>query len=125
MYMSRQQRSLLAQLRCGILPLHIESGRFQNKKDAISGQHRKLKINERTCKICKYDYIEDELHFVCICEAYSVYRKKMYDKIICKFKDFLALSDNEKFISIMKNEIKLLSMYIVESWNERNNILYA
>ena len=29
MYMNRQQRSLLAQLRCGILPLHIETGRFK------------------------------------------------------------------------------------------------
>ena len=33
MYMSRQQKLLLAQLRCGILPLHIETGRFKTVQD--------------------------------------------------------------------------------------------
>ena len=32
-FMSRRRRSLLAQLRLGVLPLHIETGRFKNVKD--------------------------------------------------------------------------------------------
>ncbi len=45
----RKQRSLLAQIRFGILPLHIEMGRF-----------RSLNLKERTCKICNSQEIEDE-----------------------------------------------------------------
>ncbi len=37
--MSRQQRSYLAQLRCGILPLHIEMGRWYG-----------VKAGDRICK---------------------------------------------------------------------------
>ena len=47
MYMSRLQMSLMAQLRCGILPLKTETGRFQNVKDTNTGQYRKLKVLER------------------------------------------------------------------------------
>ena len=33
----------MAQLRCRILPLKIETGGFQNVKDTNTGQYRKLK----------------------------------------------------------------------------------
>ena len=39
--MSRQERSILAQLRCGVLPLHIEIGRFRN-----------IPREKRTCSMC-------------------------------------------------------------------------
>ena len=35
LYLSRSHRSLLAQLRTGILPLRIETGRYQNILDKI------------------------------------------------------------------------------------------
>ena len=42
-YISKGKRSLYSQLRCGIFPLAIETGRFSIKKDTLSGQIRKLK----------------------------------------------------------------------------------
>ena len=42
MYMNRQQRSLLAQLRCGILPLHIETGRFKTVRDENHNCFRRM-----------------------------------------------------------------------------------
>ena len=53
-YLPRQQRSLLAQIRLGILPLSIETGRFQNKK-----------VEQRLCPLCS-KCVETELHFICI-----------------------------------------------------------
>ena len=41
--MSRYQRSLLAQLRLGILPLQTVTGRFRNRKNEITGKFQKLK----------------------------------------------------------------------------------
>ena len=44
---SRRRRSLLAQLRFCVLPLHIETGRFQNVKDNVTGKYRKVSVEER------------------------------------------------------------------------------
>ena len=43
-HMSRLQRSLMAQLRCGILPLKIETGRFQNVKDILPQNKNFFKV---------------------------------------------------------------------------------
>ncbi len=51
----RKRRSLLTQFRLGILPLHIETGRFRN-----------MKPEERLCFICNTNVIEDEQHFACV-----------------------------------------------------------
>ncbi len=53
----RQDRSLLAQIRPGTLPLHVETGRF-----------RDTKVENRTCMICNSKEIEDDYHFVSICK---------------------------------------------------------
>ena len=57
--LSRFDRSLMSKFRCGILQLHIETGRFNQTK-----------VEDRFCNICKEGFIEDELHFLCICSEY-------------------------------------------------------
>ncbi len=42
-------------LEFGILPLHIETGRFRDKK-----------INERECLLCNSGEAENEQHFRCL-----------------------------------------------------------
>ncbi len=51
--MSRAQRSYLAQLRCGILSLHIETGRRQGTQ-----------LDRRICKVCNSNLVENEEHFI-------------------------------------------------------------
>ncbi len=46
-YLSKGSRSLIAQTRIGILPLHIKTGRFRN-----------VKLENRTCQGCKNNYTE-------------------------------------------------------------------
>jgi hypothetical protein len=55
---SRSERSFLAQLRFGILPIHLETGRFNRKP-----------LEERLCYICNNNEIEDEEHFLLKCET--------------------------------------------------------
>ena len=50
-HLKRQDRSLLAQFRTGVLPLRIETGRYQLKKDPNTESFRKLNVEERTCLI--------------------------------------------------------------------------
>ena len=50
----------MAKLRCGVLPIKIETGRFVN-----------LALEDRICEVCNLNEKEDELHFICKCELYN------------------------------------------------------
>ena len=50
----------MAQLRCGILPLRIETGRFVGESP-----------DERLCKLCNGPAIEDEKHFLLNCSFFN------------------------------------------------------
>ena len=79
--MSRFDRSLLAKFRCGILQLHIETGRFSNTK-----------LEERLCCICNNNEIEDEIHFLCICSFYSNDRHTLYTPVTHIGEDMVAFN---------------------------------
>ena len=55
---NRKERSFMAQLRLGILPLAIETGRYRN-----------VPLEERLCESCRI--IEDEKHFLLHCPLYN------------------------------------------------------
>ena len=61
--MSCFQPSTFAKLRCGILPIQIEIGRFR-------GQN----VKDRFCPVCRKD-VESELHFMFEYQAYENSRK--------------------------------------------------
>ena len=58
--LSRFQRSLMAQLRLGILPLALETGRYY-----------RIPIENRFCKLCQNENIEDEIQFLCCCKYFD------------------------------------------------------
>ena len=110
----RQKRSYVAQLRCGILPLKIETGRF-----------KRLPIEQRICDMCNLNEIEDEKHFICICPSYEIYRIQMYNNIQANCTTFSELTTDEKFVYILKNKWRELSLYIINAWNIRKSHLYS
>ncbi len=81
----RQDRSLLAQIRTGTLPLHVETGRF-----------RDIKVENRTFMICNSKEIEDEYHFVSICKEFDIFRQSLCNKINEKSDIFRNLDNKEK-----------------------------
>ena len=122
--MPRRNRSLLAQLRFGILPLRIETGRFKNIKDSQTGQFRKLRPEERVCEICKLNVVEDEIHFICQCNYYSKERDELYDSIVKNYPEFVLLNDQEKFKYLLLNECKLISEFLAEIWTMRSQVMF-
>ena len=124
-FMSRKQRTLLAQLRLGILPLEIETGRFRNVKDAVTGNFRKLREDERICKICEMNQVENEFHFICVCPKYDVQRTEFYQKVGEKTPQFISMNSNEKIVYLLKIEPHLLARFIESIWNIRQNLLYV
>ncbi len=81
----RKERSILAQIRFGILPLHIETMRF-----------RGTALDERTCQICNSKSIEDECHFILICNEYNELRINLYNSIKYKVETFEYLDNRKK-----------------------------
>jgi hypothetical protein len=110
---NRLNRSLIAQLRSGTLPLNIEIGRF-----------RHIELENRTCTLCDLNVIENEFHFVCQCPVYSDCRSIMYNSITTKHSEFNNLQVQEKFLFIMKNEWQNLSVYLKSAWEIRNSNLF-
>ena len=97
---SKISRSIFAQLRLGILPLEIETGRFRN-----------IPSESRMCHFCKNE-IGDELHFVCVCPVYSNHRKALFNEIILPYNIFSNLDIIEKFCFNMATGTKCVLNYV-------------
>ena len=62
-------RSAFAKFRCGVAPLRIETGRYENKN-----------VNERVCFIC-HEQIEDEKHVLLNCPLYANLRERLFNEV--------------------------------------------
>ena len=69
----------------------------------MTGRHRKIKLENRTCSQCNNteNLVEDEFHFIVKCDKYSNKRKLLYQSITKNHDDFKNLSNEQKFIYIM------------------------
>ena len=65
-----------------------------------------MKSNERLCILCKENYVEDEIHFVCVCKIYDFYRKKHFDYDKEKHEMFEHLSNENKFIILLNMNLR-------------------
>ena len=103
--LERNECSLLAQFRFGILPLRIETGRYVGEKP-----------NERLCKICDSQQIEDETHFLLHCPFYSVLRNTLFSSV--EHADLDQLSDTDKTIVLMINSPRQTANYLVGAYEK-------
>ena len=110
MNLTRPQRSILAQLRCGILPLYIETGRYTN-----------IKLENRICIFCDDNKIENELHFTMNCSLYKDLRSTFFNNINMDFT--YSLADNFKTLCI--EHPRKLSKFVLSIWQARKDKLYT
>jgi hypothetical protein len=110
---NRQHRSILAQFRCGILPLRIETGRFQNISPEL-----------RLCVFCNDNVIEDENHFLLHCCKYNEARSAFYEKLHI-VNNTERLSDAEKLNLLMSEQyIKQTAEFIWRCFDMRQKTIY-
>ena len=69
-----------------------------------TGRHLKLEVPQRCCPFC-LNAIETEQHFILECKIYSNIREELFQEILPAFPTFNLLSDREKFITLMSNEM--------------------
>lgn len=116
MNMSRSLRSFIAQIRCGILPLHIETGRFRN-----------LKPEERLCPVCDGpNNVETEFHFLFDCVAYMNHRLTFYNWIIKTHPNFISFNHAAKLKIMLsdKRVIQKSALFIQNCYLLRTNKLF-
>ena len=96
--LTRQERSALAKLYCGNLPLKVETGRYRN-----------IPREQRLCTSC--NVLEDEVHFLVECERYTESRTNLLNNINI---NGLSIDDNFK---LMCTNIapKLLATFIINA----------
>ena len=97
---TKYQRSLFSQFRCGILPLEIEVGRY-----------RDVPLENRLCQVCRTEVIEDEIHFLCQCNKYNNIRRNLYQQNADPY--FHDKGDLEKFVLLMSNLQKSVIRFIM------------
>ena len=85
-------RSAFAKFRCGVAPLKIETGRYQN-----------LPINERICFSCN-DTIEDEKHVILKCPLYADFRAVLFSHADSFCHNFNSMSDDDEFVFLFSDE---------------------
>lgn len=109
-YIPKRNRIALTRLRLSAHALYIETGRYRN-----------IVRNERICRICNSEDIEDEYHFLFICPFYQVLREKRiklyYWKKPSVFKLIQLLSTTNV------KELTMLSKYIYDATQLRNSMI--
>jgi hypothetical protein len=122
-FMTKRRRSLLAKIRVGILPIEIEVGRYKKKLNTDNNKYESIKENERLCRLCDTDEVENETHFVCICPKYDVLRQQLFNLAIQLNVSFNELSVIEKFVYLMRFCQKGVAEFVEKAWMLRNQEL--
>ena len=113
-FMNRKRRSILAQLRCGILPLQLEVGRWHNKDEC-----------DRLCLLCDDGEVENEKHFLLQCKYFNDERAILYQCMIDRVPNFVSLSDNDKLKLFMsKDHVQVFSKYLYTIYERRQNKIF-
>ena len=91
---NRWHSSVMAQFRCGILPLRVETGRFLS-----------IPSEYRLCLLCETPNTEDETHFLFHCKFYTDNRKDLFSYAESKVGDFGTLDIQTKFEALMSTDL--------------------
>ena len=110
MNLTRPQRSILAQIRLGILPLFIETGRYTG-----------VKIENRICSLCNQNKVENELHFLLTCTYYKNERSAFFRNLD---RSNFSYSQADNFKILCSLYPRQLSKYISSIWNKRKEAIY-
>lgn len=113
MNLSSSERSILANIRLGILPLNVETGRFSN-----------IQLENRICQTCNSNEIEDEIHFLFNCNLYETERNSFFESVCTKFPDFHYLEVNDQLKYLFSKVPRPLAKFIKKIWFIRKNVIY-
>lgn len=112
--LTRYQRSLVSQLKLGILPLKIETDRYQG-----------IPPEMRLCKTCSMNTTEDEAHFLFTCPALSRVRHFAYGFFEHSDINFDLEDAYRKLAQMCRGlNIKYMGKFLEMLYRERKKLIY-
>ena len=70
----------------------METGRYSRPQ---------IPLNERFCKFCNTNSVENEIHFLMLCPLYSDIRYELFQKALEFINNFNMMNVENKFIELM------------------------
>jgi hypothetical protein len=92
------------------------------------GRHLHLNVEDRLCKKCNLNLVEDEFHSIIICPVYSDERKQLFDIFDKSMTDWKEMNEESRFTLIMKmntqtNDVaKFIHSIITYEHNNENSV---
>ena len=112
--LTRYQRSLLSQLKSGILPLKIETDRYQG-----------IPPDRRICKLCDLNTPEDEAHFLFSCPTLTPVRDSAYVYFENSNLNLNSENPNEILVQMCGGQnIENMGKFVECLYKERKKIIY-
>ena len=111
--LKRNHRSLIAKLKCGVLPLGIEIGR-----------HKDVALEDRLCYACDLGFLEDEIDVLFRCPPYANVCHQFQGKVILP----RALEERPLEPILLENlkseNLKNMGLFVEHVWEARREVLY-
>jgi len=110
----KKHRSAFAKFRCGVAPLKIETGRYENRP-----------LEDRICPFgC--NVVEDETHVMVICPQYNSVRNELFQKASSLYENFINMPDQRKCSVLFsaKDLVRVCAKTCFLILQLRNNLLY-
>ena len=109
----RSTRSLVSRFLCGILPLEVETGRYNRTKKEL-----------RFCKLCEKQEVEDELHFLFRCKRLEPVREVTLDTFLSSNAERKTMTEYEKNQWMLdKARIKEFADVLTQMFQARQNTM--
>ena len=112
MNLTRSERSVMAQFRCGVLPLRIETGRFVGEQ-----------VGDRLCRFCDLNLVEDEKHFLLVCPSY-VHLRDSNLGITINSDEFRQLTDDKKLCLLLDDYPRKTAKYLLKAFLLRRGRIF-
>ncbi len=109
----KYEKSLLSQLRYGILPLRIETGRYSNEKR-----------EDRLCTLCDTNTVESVEHFLFECSLYDAQRVQFVNSVYESIDDWENLTQHECLKQLFQVKPRALAKYVKEIFLYRRSKIY-
>ena len=111
MNLSSKERSMTAQIRMGVLPLHLETGRYRN-----TPVHQRFWFN------CT-NIIEDECHFIFHCPLYNEFRSKLM-AYVYNNGSVMSASDEENMKMLCLIYCRQFAKFLCNAFDKRRTLFY-
>ena len=106
-------RAAFCKFRCGVAPIRIETGRYEN-----------IAVSQRLCNFC--NVVEDETHVILDCSAYDLLRNNLFSKAISVLPSIMNLDSIEKmkFLFTYLDMTRTCAKTCFKILQHRNSLLY-